>query len=102
MPKLAMLQALDWTRIGREALDAAAATLAEDLRRRLPDTVPTDAIRHDASGDDRASVTTSHGDLTRAELGTASASPMPWFAPSPHMRDDMMAAFAKSVKAALS
>lgn len=80
MPSLTQLTALDWTVIGRNALNAATAALAEAAQTRAQAAPGT--IRAVTQSDDRATISVEDAALIRREQGQLSASPKPFLAPT--------------------
>jgi hypothetical protein len=87
MPTLAQLTRLDWAVLGRRAVTAAAATLADGARRRAA--AAPDAVTHSLVADGHARVALADPALIRRAQGSAAAPPAPILAPDAADRQAM-------------
>jgi hypothetical protein len=102
MPTIAALSRLDWTGIGREALQAGAASLANATRHRLPAPHAAAEISVDMTSDERATVSTADRAIVCRLLGAPSCPPTPHLAPMDHDRAMAGIIIASIVRAAAS
>jgi hypothetical protein len=96
MPRISDLSHLDWTEIGRRALAAGAAALAEAARCRS--NAAPGAIAHAMTGDERAIARISDPALIRRERGDVGLTPAPFLAPDAAGRRAVRAAMADSLR----
>ena len=96
MPRCSDLSHLNLTAIGRRALAAGAASLAEAVRRRASGA--PEAITHALTGDDRATVRVSDPALLRRERGDVGLAPAPFIAPDDADRHAVRAAIKESLR----
>ena len=96
MPRYSDFSRLDLTAIGRSALAAGAAVLAEAARRRA--LAAASAITHTVIQDDTALVRVSNPTLVRRERGDPGQAPAPFLAPDDADRQAIRAAIAESLR----
>jgi hypothetical protein len=96
MPTLADLSRLDLTEIGRRAMAAGGAALAEAVRRRAA--AAPGAVEHTVTQDDRATVHVIDPALVRRERGDAGMAPAPFLAPDATDRDAVRAAILETLR----
>jgi hypothetical protein len=90
MPRSSDLSRLDFAKIGRRALAAGAAALADAAARRAG--ASPGAIDHAVTQDDRATVRVRDAALARRERGDVGVAPAPFLAPDAADRSAIRAA----------
>ena len=96
MARYSDLLRLDLTEIGRRALAAGAAALADAARRRVSG--GADTIAHALTQDDRATVWVSGLALVRRERGDVGLTPSPFLAPDTADRHAVREAITESLR----